>query len=52
MNKKIESTDYQIGSVLREIIRPNIPIIFLLVVLCFAFFLLGVFTFFAAIFLL
>ena len=50
MNKKIESTDYQIGSVLREIIRPNIPIIFLLVVLCFAFFLLGVFTFFAAIF--
>lgn len=50
MNKKIESTDYQIGSVLREIIRPKIPIIFLLVVLCFAFFLLGVFTFFAAIF--
>ena len=50
MNKKIESTDYQIGSVLREIIRPNIPIIFLLVVLCFAFFLLGVFTFFTAIF--
>ena len=50
MNKKIESTDYQIGSVLREIIRPKIPIIFLLVVLCFAFFLLGVFTFFEAIF--
>ena len=50
MSKKIETTDYQIGSVLSEIIRPKIPIIFLLVVLCFAFFLLGFFTFFTAIF--
>ena len=37
MDKKIETTDYKIGSVLNEIIRPKIPIIFLLVVLCFAF---------------
>ena len=50
MNKKIETTDYKIGSVLSEIIRPKIPIIFLLVVLCFAFFLLGFLTFFTAIF--
>lgn len=50
MSKKIETTDYQIGSVLSEIIRPKIPIIFLLLVLCFAFFLLGFFTFFTAIF--
>ena len=32
MDKKIETTDYKIGSVLSEIIRPKIPIIFLLVV--------------------
>ena len=50
MDKKIETTDYKIGSVLSEIIRPKIPIIFLLVVLCFAFFLLGFLTFFTAIF--
>ena len=50
MNKKIEATDYKIGFVLSEIIRPKIPIIFLLVVLCFAFFLLGFLTFFTAIF--
>ena len=50
MNKKIETTDYKIGSVLSEIIRPKIPIIFLLIVLCFAFFLLGFLTFFTAIF--
>ena len=50
MDKKIETTDYKIGFVLSEIIRPKIPIIFLLVVLCFAFFLLGFFTFFTAIF--
>ena len=49
MDKKIETTDYKIGSVLNEIIRPKIPIIFLLVVLCFAFFLLGFLTYFTAI---
>lgn len=50
MSKKTETTDYKIGSVLSEIIRPKFPIIFLLVVLCFAFFLLGFLTFFTAIF--